>query len=464
MSDHEISKNIALFIDAENLIIPIDAALDRLNLKVIFNRVKEEGTLILSRAYGDWSKHPCRSYIQDFSRFGIEMTQIHSDSRGKNTADMMFTSDALEHSFQSFSADIFVVVSGDRDMVPLVQSLRRNGKKVMCICFEGSISPALKNISDTFIDYYTLQKQSTHKSVVSRTEVDAITPGKKFKPPKSVEDSSISSLINDKPEAKDERYQSFQTLLQAIKAVGRRGTPLGSNTHIMMRQLKPDFDFQLLHYETFKEFVEDAESKNLVEIKQKSSTGDFTISIVPGVEPDVEYELPSSKISFNTPAQALNSYRELLKQKRIPWLTWKKREPLIRHLWDELHKKEDGLEIYRMTELMCDYSRKMEWGTDEEAIKKLTYTLNIGKCFLSNGTEYFIKDLFNDLATPAVDVEEVFKRMHLTYLRGMKLEYPLVEFNLKAVSELLFDEVNKSTLKKSKELIDTLNLELTGHK
>ena len=67
--------------------------------------------------------------------------------------DISLTRDMLSHAFMNHY-DAAVLVSGDGDYVPLVKAIKQQGKRVVCVFFEGvGLSPELKLAAD---DYYDL--------------------------------------------------------------------------------------------------------------------------------------------------------------------------------------------------------------------------------------------------------------------------------------------------------------------
>ncbi|MDP8228694.1 MAG: NYN domain-containing protein [Candidatus Electryoneaceae bacterium] len=429
----EETKTVALFIDAENLIRPIEERIESFNLSIIIARLREEGRIIVSRAYGDWSKSPCRNYVREFSSFGIETMEVFSDSRGKNTADILIAADMMELCFSAPSPDIFAIISGDRDFVPLVQRLRRHGKIVIGLGVEEATSEILKNTCDTYINYHSLMEKP-----IKRIKVVA-SDERKVQSPQETSSATSAETTDFR-----QRHKAFTTLVKAIRAIVRRGTSaLGSNTHLMMRQLSPEFDFQLLGYQNFKEFIIDGEQNGFVRITYEvEGSGDFAIDVSPNARVTEEDIHSRTVLSFETAEDARDSYLTIFKQKRVPWVPWKYRGTLVRCLWDYLSSHPEGIPMFRMTEFLISYIAQREWPIAEEAVQKIIYSLNIGRCFVDANQEYGetrIQDLFNIDAGASVEIEEAFGRMHMTYLRGIRLDYPEAVFTPEAVSLLLFD-------------------------
>lgn len=68
-----------------------------------------------------------------------------------SVVDINITVDAMRHTYND-SIDGLVLVSGDGDYVPLVQEVMRQGKVAQVAAFSKGLSPALRLVSDGFMD------------------------------------------------------------------------------------------------------------------------------------------------------------------------------------------------------------------------------------------------------------------------------------------------------------------------
>jgi uncharacterized protein (TIGR00288 family) len=438
MADESSEKLVAVFIDAENLIRPLEQRFERFNLDGILRRVKGYGVLILSRSYADWGFYPCKEYIRDFSYSGVEMSQVHSDIRGKNTADMQLAVDVMEHCQTKHAAEIIVLASGDRDFVPLVQSLRRQGKEVICIGYDDSSNQTLQQICDVYISYGALASgaQIPAKEMVPATQ-------------------ALGSPAEPAAPTVDPLQQAFQTLVDSILAIKRSNKPQnGGNANQVMRQMMPSFDFLALGFDSFKAFVEDAHKKGLVKMTPPASgLGDFWLDVITPETVAAPPE-PVSVLNYDSVDEAVETYKRLLAEKRVPLISWKFRKPLVEHMWEFLQTRGEvgamGSELVR--ELM-GYSYEQEWSISEEQIFKLIYTLNLGFCFKISGVAQKTTDIMNNFLTPSVDLEQAFEFMHYVYMSGLKHADWKIIWKPEAVAELFFNSRSQAALKISQKLI-----------
>ena len=135
---------VAVFIDFEN----VHKTLGDQPVSQLFQRLKSEGSVMLAQCYGDWGRFSKSKH--KLAKAGIQLAELPAGKTGKNSADMQMTVDALEAAFLYPHVTTFVIVSGDRDFVPLVQSLRRLGKEVWAFGPHDGSSIYLKNVCDRF--------------------------------------------------------------------------------------------------------------------------------------------------------------------------------------------------------------------------------------------------------------------------------------------------------------------------
>jgi len=445
MTNLEAVPKVALFIDAANLIFPLEQEFAPFRLSRLISRVREEGTILMSKSYADWSREPCNAYVAQFHAQGIEMIEAYADEKRKNTADMLISTDALEHCFSPHPADVYALVSGDRDFVPLVQALHRRGKTVLCIGITTRTSSSLRRISDIFIDYYNLIPRG--RSYVVPPPVVAV-PAK----------ASISDEEEVEEVAGDDRSTSFAVLRRAVAALLRRGEETrGARVYAMIRQLKPDFDFQALGFDTFKDFVEEAATSGAVQFsggEPPEPGSEYSLNAAGDNAQDEEAPVQRFDASAITPETVLGKYKDILDFKRIPWVAWERRLPLIAHLWTRL--KESPMTISQMSEHMELMASEKGWEISSQAIYKLTYTLNIGLCFLQDGRPSFVRDIFQSQLSPAVDLPEALERMHITYIKGIRLEAPGIPLLPESVCDLLFEQRMGSYMAQAKTIITRL--------
>src|SRR5206468_347623 len=115
------------------------------------------GTLVLTRAYADWSAPVNARYRGQLVGRAVDLVQLFpAAAYGKNGADIRLAVDAVEDMFRLPDLTHVVIVSGDSDYIALAQRCKRLGRYVVGIGVAGSSSRALAAACDEFVTYDAL--------------------------------------------------------------------------------------------------------------------------------------------------------------------------------------------------------------------------------------------------------------------------------------------------------------------
>ena len=90
------------------------------------------------------SRHQTR--LQEYG-----VSTIHTSNRGKNYADLQITIDALNDMYINENIDEFIIMSNDKDMSPLLNTIRLNKRKVTLLTVGSNFDFALCNVPDEHI-------------------------------------------------------------------------------------------------------------------------------------------------------------------------------------------------------------------------------------------------------------------------------------------------------------------------
>ncbi len=84
---------------------------------------------------------------------GIEAARVFPRPRGRNSkqVDISLTTDMLSHAYRD-NFDIAILVSGDRDFVPVVNAVCAEGKIVVLWSVSSGLSDELRRSADYFFD------------------------------------------------------------------------------------------------------------------------------------------------------------------------------------------------------------------------------------------------------------------------------------------------------------------------
>jgi uncharacterized LabA/DUF88 family protein len=244
----ELKKDVALFIDWEN----IKASLDERGLKPNMTALRETaenfGRLVVAKAYADWQNEWHQNDPQNLYSAGIEPVYVPTklggasgltNQRRKNSVDVKLTADCIETYHRYQSVQTFVLVSGDGDFVHVVNTLRPYGKEVIAIGVSWSTSLRLSQSVDRLL-YYDRD--------VDRIEFHA--------PPPLPELPAISSDLE----------QAFTAVVTIIKESRLEGRALVNWIKQEIEQRYPKFDPQRLGFDKFTTFMQAAEKRGLLKI------------------------------------------------------------------------------------------------------------------------------------------------------------------------------------------------------
>ncbi|MDT5013753.1 MAG: hypothetical protein QOH57_5370 [Mycobacterium sp.] len=137
------------------------------------------GTLVLTRAYADWSADINADYRHQLVARAVDLVQLFpAAAYGKNGADIRLAVDAVEDMFRLPDLTHVVIVGGDSDYIALAQRCKRLGRYVVGIGVAGASSGSLAAACDEFVTYDALPGVSSvpTKSAPKKKSSDAVAP------------------------------------------------------------------------------------------------------------------------------------------------------------------------------------------------------------------------------------------------------------------------------------------------
>jgi uncharacterized LabA/DUF88 family protein len=165
--DNEDNDQVALFIDWDNLVISnyADRGSNRPDLEVLVKRAQQYGTLVIARAYAEWNNTVERLEVYKAGIEPIYAPVFHASndlsgqtSKGKSLADPVMVTDCIDFLHLLPQVGTYVLVTGDKDMVPVVRLARLRGRRVVIIG-PDYVANVLQQVSDEFIPYRFLLAQ-----------------------------------------------------------------------------------------------------------------------------------------------------------------------------------------------------------------------------------------------------------------------------------------------------------------
>jgi uncharacterized LabA/DUF88 family protein len=165
-----MTNDVAVFLDLDNIIIsarelniPFDIQLILKHLETLTN-----GRIVLRRAYGDWRQNS--GVPEALAAAGFELRSVvRMNGWSKNLADMQMVVDALETLIDGHAFTTYALLTGDRDFTPLVQTLRKRGKRVIGLGFQEMASRSLVQLCDDYVYYGKLVGVSANGNRNKRT-------------------------------------------------------------------------------------------------------------------------------------------------------------------------------------------------------------------------------------------------------------------------------------------------------
>src|SRR6188472_4603728 len=115
------------------------------------------GTLVLTKAYADWSVDVNAEYRGQLVGRAVDLVQLFpAAAYAKNGADIRLAVDAVEDMFRLPDLTHVVIVGGDSDYIALAQRCKRLGRYVVGIGVAGASSRSLASACDEFVTYDAL--------------------------------------------------------------------------------------------------------------------------------------------------------------------------------------------------------------------------------------------------------------------------------------------------------------------
>ncbi|MFP3465837.1 NYN domain-containing protein [Leifsonia sp. SIMBA_070] len=126
----------------------------RVDLGAVIDFASSFGTLVLTRAYADWSSAVNAEYRGQLVGRAVDLVQLFpAAAYAKNGADIRLAVDSVEDLFRLPELTHVVIVAGDSDYIPLAQRVKRLGRYVIGIGVAGSTAKSLAAACDEFVSY-----------------------------------------------------------------------------------------------------------------------------------------------------------------------------------------------------------------------------------------------------------------------------------------------------------------------
>lgn len=224
------------------------------------------GTLVLTRAYADWSAEVNTGYRAQLVGRAVDLVQLFpAAAYGKNGADIRLAVDAVEDMFRLPDLTHVVIVAGDSDYIPLAQRCKRLGRYVVGIGVAGSTSRALAAACDDFVSYDALPGVPVFEPAPTEPDTDADA-----EPKRRTRQTKKEPVEPPPPDPVD----TATALLTRALQIGLEKDDVewlhNSSVKAQMKRMDPSFSEKELGYKSFSDFLRSY--SDLVELDESSTT------------------------------------------------------------------------------------------------------------------------------------------------------------------------------------------------
>jgi hypothetical protein len=279
MTDPDAGR-VAVYLDFDNIVISrydqvngrssfqkdkakgLDKHADRLaratvDVGAVIDFASSFGTLVLTRAYADWSAEVNTGYREQLVGRAVDLVQLFpAAAYGKNGADIRLAVDAVEDMFRLPDLTHVVIVAGDSDYIPLAQRCKRLGRYVVGVGVAGSSSRALAAACDEFVIYDALPG----------VPVPAPEPEPAPKARRTKSD-------DEEPPGPDPQIAATALLTRALR-IGTEKDDVdwlhNSAVKAQMKRMDPSFSEKSLGFRSFSDFLR--ARTDVVELDESSTT------------------------------------------------------------------------------------------------------------------------------------------------------------------------------------------------
>ena len=229
------------------------------------------GTLVLTRAYADWSAPVNADYRGQLVSRAVDLVQLFpAAGYAKNGADIRLAVDAVEDMFRLPDLTHVVIVAGDSDYIALAQRCRRLGRYVVGVGVAGSTSRALAAACDELVTYDALPgitpagAAQPPAAATAGARAGHEEPGS-APPARGSRRTRRPATVAEEADPEPEDPQEVATrLLERALRLGQEKDDAdwlhSSAVKSQMRRMDPSFSERALGYRSFSDFVKSRES------------------------------------------------------------------------------------------------------------------------------------------------------------------------------------------------------------
>ena len=285
------------FMTVEHLLLALldNEAAATVDIGAILDYASSFGSIVISRAYADWSAAVNAGYQRQLIGRAVDLTQLFPTVTSlKNGADIRLAVDVVEDIFRLAELTHVVIVAGDSDYIPLAQRCKRLGQYVVGIGVAGATSTSLAAACDEFADYDDLPGVTDAATILAKAEASATrhTPKSEADAGPSASASETDAEANagtdaaaaadstppatrKKDAAAGSKAQKAATdlLVRALTLLDKndREWQFAAEVKPQMQRMDPTFQERALGFSQFYDFVKSR--SDVVELDDQSPSG-----------------------------------------------------------------------------------------------------------------------------------------------------------------------------------------------
>jgi hypothetical protein len=267
--------------------IPAKLEQARVDIGAILDYASSYGSIVVNRAYADWSAPANASYSRQLIDRAVDLTQLFNTAGTKNGGDIRLAVDVVDDLFRLDDITHVVIVAGDSDYIALAQRCKRLGRFVVGIGVAGATSRALVAACDEFTDYDEVPG-------VVRPKVEPV--GENSRPARGgrvaakprietpvLEEApgnhpTFSHPQDSSPTDQAEATDLLRRALQLIDAKNDEEWQTNGEVKSQMMRLNPGFKEKSLGFKSFTDFLNSRDG-DVIDILPKSKANDRRLKL-----------------------------------------------------------------------------------------------------------------------------------------------------------------------------------------
>ncbi len=241
-----MKSNLAILWDIENVTPPHG---DSMFVDGLLDYARQLGNVSAAIAIGNWTNKIKNQLAVNISGKGFELIHLpQSDDkrkRRKNSSDFVLIAKATEMIFQYPHIRTYIILTGDIDFRPLLQTLKKHGKMIIVVCDSNTASEQLLELADEYTDYRNL------------------IPG---------DASDAADAINESENlhVSLKRDEAFPLLTEAVMMMDRHkkiATP--GSVKVRMQLLNENFSGNVEGFKHWQDFITEAARRKIIEVRSQ---------------------------------------------------------------------------------------------------------------------------------------------------------------------------------------------------